>query len=115
MSVRMGRLLTRFKSSRPDVISKTLQISVISLYFWGSGVHCPRFFEIRKVCCLMTSDVMLRDVSETDLEIFFDHQRDPAANHMAAFTAKDPADRTAHSQMGQNTWRRFHHETDYFV
>jgi len=43
----------------------------------------------------MTSDVMLRDVSERDLEIFFEHQRDPAANHMAAFTAKDPADRTA--------------------
>ena len=43
----------------------------------------------------MTSDVMLRDVSERDLEIFFEHQRDPAANDMAAFTAKDPADRTA--------------------
>ena len=43
----------------------------------------------------MTSDVMLRDVSQRDLEIFFEHQRDPAANHMAAFTAKDPADRTA--------------------
>jgi len=43
----------------------------------------------------MTSDVMLRDVSERDLEIFFEQQRDPAANHMAAFTAKDPADRTA--------------------
>ena len=43
----------------------------------------------------MTSDVMLRDVSERDLEIFFEQQRDPAANHMAAFTAKDPADRMA--------------------
>ena len=43
----------------------------------------------------MTSDVMLRDVSERDLESFFEHQQDPAANHMAAFTAKDPADRTA--------------------
>src|SRR6516165_3848585 len=43
----------------------------------------------------MTSDVMLRDVSERDLEIFFEQQRDPAANYMAAFTAKDPADRTA--------------------
>jgi RimJ/RimL family protein N-acetyltransferase len=43
----------------------------------------------------MTSDVMLRDVSERDIETFFEYQRDPAANHMAAFTAQDPADRTA--------------------
>jgi RimJ/RimL family protein N-acetyltransferase len=43
----------------------------------------------------MTSDVLLRDVTEADLPIFFEQQRDPAANHMAAFTAKDPADREA--------------------
>ena len=43
----------------------------------------------------MTSDVLLRDVTETDLPIFFEQQRDPAANQMAAFTAKDPADREA--------------------
>lgn len=38
---------------------------------------------------------MLRDVTEDDLLIFFEQQLDPAANHMAAFTAKDPADRDA--------------------
>ena len=43
----------------------------------------------------MTSDVLLRDVTEADLPIFFDQQREPAANQMAAFTAKDPADREA--------------------
>ena len=43
----------------------------------------------------MTSDVLLRDVTEGDLPIFFEQQRDPAANQMAAFTAKDPADREA--------------------
>src|SRR5262245_21034955 len=50
-----------------------------------------------KVCreCLMTSDVLLREVTEGDLPIFFEQQRDPAANRMAAFTAKDPADRAA--------------------
>jgi hypothetical protein len=42
MRVRMGRMLTPFKSSRPDMISKTLQISVISLYSGGSKVHCYR-------------------------------------------------------------------------
>src|SRR6516165_7767114 len=65
------------------------------LVFWGFRSSLSPFFEIRKVCCLMTNDVMLRDVSERDLEIFFEHQRDPAANHMAAFTAKDPADISA--------------------
>src|SRR5262249_42998010 len=43
----------------------------------------------------MTSDVLLREVAEGDLPIFFEQQRDPAANRMAAFTAKDPADRVA--------------------
>lgn len=43
----------------------------------------------------MTTDVLLRDVTEGDLPIFFEQQLDPAANRMAAFTAKDPADRAA--------------------
>jgi RimJ/RimL family protein N-acetyltransferase len=43
----------------------------------------------------MTSDVLLRDVAEADLPIFFEQQQEPAANQMAAFTAKDPADREA--------------------
>src|SRR5207249_10921018 len=30
-----------------------------------------------------------------DLPIFFEHQRDPAANYMAAFTARDPTNRDA--------------------
>ncbi len=43
----------------------------------------------------MTSGVLLREVREADLPAFFEQQLDPAANHMAAFTAKDPADRDA--------------------
>lgn len=39
--------------------------------------------------------IHLREVQPTDLPIFFDHQRDPLAVHMAAFTAKDPDDRAA--------------------
>jgi RimJ/RimL family protein N-acetyltransferase len=38
------------------------------------------------------SDIMLREVTEDDLVIFFEQQQDPAANWMAAFTAKDPTD-----------------------
>ena len=41
------------------------------------------------------SSFLLRDVVEEDLPIFFDYQFDPQANYMAAFTAKDPADRAA--------------------
>jgi RimJ/RimL family protein N-acetyltransferase len=35
------------------------------------------------------SDVILRDVTEGDLPIFFEHQMDPDANQMAAFPARD--------------------------
>ncbi|MBA2781547.1 MAG: GNAT family N-acetyltransferase [Rubrobacteraceae bacterium] len=41
------------------------------------------------------NNISLRDVTEDDLPTFFDHQRDPGANHMAAFTARDPEDRVA--------------------
>src|SRR5947209_3556570 len=40
-----------------------------------------------------TTEIILRDVTETDLRIFFEYQRDPAANYMAAFTARDATDR----------------------
>jgi RimJ/RimL family protein N-acetyltransferase len=45
----------------------------------------------------MTSpgSVQLRDVVDADLPIFFEHQRDPVANHMLAFNPRDPADREA--------------------
>jgi len=39
--------------------------------------------------------ILLRDVVDSDLPIFFEHQLDPEANHMAAFTGGDPADRDA--------------------
>jgi RimJ/RimL family protein N-acetyltransferase len=38
----------------------------------------------------MNHDVVLRDVVESDLLIFFEHQKDPDAIFMAAFTTKDP-------------------------
>src|ERR1700730_10727135 len=42
-----------------------------------------------------TYEVLLRDVMSSDLPIFFEQQLDSDANHMAAFTAKDPTDRDA--------------------
>src|SRR5687767_13950541 len=35
------------------------------------------------------NDVRLREVTEDDLPVFFEHQRDPEANRMAAFPARD--------------------------
>lgn len=43
----------------------------------------------------MTSRILLRDVAESDLPIFYQQQLDPVANTMAAFTPKDPTDRDA--------------------
>jgi RimJ/RimL family protein N-acetyltransferase len=34
-------------------------------------------------------------VTESDLPVFFEQQRDPDANYMAAFTSRDPNDRDA--------------------
>src|SRR5258708_37916755 len=38
---------------------------------------------------LLTSDICLRDVIDSDLPILFEQQRDPDANQMAAFPARD--------------------------
>ncbi len=43
----------------------------------------------------MSGEVVLRDVADGDLPIFFEQQQDPDANWMAAFTAKDPANQDA--------------------
>ena len=37
----------------------------------------------------MTIDVKLREVEQSDLPVFFEQQRDPLANQMAAFPARD--------------------------
>ena len=41
-------------------------------------------------------DLLLRDVTEDDLAVFFEHQREPEANRMAAFAARDWEGFTAH-------------------
>jgi RimJ/RimL family protein N-acetyltransferase len=38
---------------------------------------------------LMSGEVVLRDVTKDDLPVFFEHQREPDANRMAAFPARD--------------------------
>lgn len=43
----------------------------------------------------MAARIELREVTLGDLEVFFRNEQDPEAIRMAAFTSKDPADRTA--------------------
>ena len=40
-------------------------------------------------------EVQLRPVAPADLPLFFAHQRDPVASHMAAFGSATPDDRVA--------------------
>ncbi|GAB3549101.1 GNAT family N-acetyltransferase [Arthrobacter tumbae] len=46
--------------------------------------------------------ITLRAVESTDLDEFFSHQLDPSANHMAAFSAKNPSDRGVFDLHWQN-------------
>lgn len=47
-------------------------------------------------------NIMLRNVIEDDLPIFFKHQQNHEANHMAAFTSKDPSIGMASLHTGTN-------------
>ena len=44
----------------------------------------------------MANEIRLRDVEQSDLPIFFQQQRDPEANQMANFPARDEAAFNAH-------------------
>lgn len=43
----------------------------------------------------MSNELLLRNVVNDDLPIFFEYQLDQEANYMAAFTAKDPTNQEA--------------------
>jgi RimJ/RimL family protein N-acetyltransferase len=51
-----------------------------------------------KRCKLLSMTGVLRDVLESDLPVFFEHQRDPEATHMADFPARDREAFDAHWQ-----------------
>jgi RimJ/RimL family protein N-acetyltransferase len=53
-------------------------------------------------------DVILREVHDSDLPVFFRQMNDPEALRMAAFTAEDPADWTAFDAH----WRRIRSSSD---
>ena len=47
----------------------------------------------------MTDEVILREVEDSDIAIFFEQQRDPEGFRMAGFSATDPTDRDAYMAM----------------
>jgi RimJ/RimL family protein N-acetyltransferase len=59
----------------------------------------------------LISDIVLRAVAETDLPILFEYESDPVAVHMAAFTAKNPADRNAFNEH----WRKILSDPEIIV
>jgi RimJ/RimL family protein N-acetyltransferase len=59
----------------------------------------------------MTGEILLRDVIEADLPVFFEQQLDPEANYMAAFTRKDAADKDAFMLH----WARILGDEDIFI
>jgi RimJ/RimL family protein N-acetyltransferase len=50
-------------------------------------------------------DLHLRATNTVDIPVFFEEQIDPVANHMAAFTAKDPTDRTGFTEHWERALR----------
>ena len=42
--------------------------------------------------------IHLREVHDEDIPLFFEHQRDAKARHLAAFTSADPDDREAYDE-----------------
>ncbi len=59
----------------------------------------------------MPHPIELRDVKKSDLPVFFEQQRDPAANQMAAFTSRDPEDVEAF----EAHWSRMHDDDTIVV
>lgn len=56
-------------------------------------------------------DIRLRDVIDADIEVFFEHQLDPAAIQMAAFTLPNPIDRQAFN----TRWARLRANPGIFI
>jgi RimJ/RimL family protein N-acetyltransferase len=69
----------------------------IVMYFAGHDInHFRQIESIRRAVSNPTSTVSLRDVQESDLPAFYEHQRDPEATEMAAFPSRDWDAFTAH-------------------
>jgi RimJ/RimL family protein N-acetyltransferase len=59
----------------------------------------------------MADELILRDMIDADIDVFFAQQLDPEANQMAAFTVPDPVDEAAF----RHRWQRIRNETAIVV
>lgn len=59
----------------------------------------------------MSTDIHLRELMSSDLDLFFEFQLDSEANHMAAFVADNPTDRAAFDAH----WRRIQEDSSVVV
>lgn len=50
----------------------------------------------------LTVQIHLRQIVESDLEVFFEHQRDKEANYLVGFGAKNPDDKAAFMEKWKN-------------
>ena len=92
-----GRLLARHEFALCGVRFLALHYD-ISCRDWGLGCREPlvrgrwvhyHVFMASSARRPSVGDVLLRDVEESDLPFFFEHQLDPEATRMAAFSARD--------------------------
>lgn len=92
-----------------DVAVEDLHNEIERMCELGASIHresdeytVMKDSEGNQFCLVEKSGVSLRDATEDDLPVFFEFQLGAEANHMAAFTAKDPADKDAFMEH----WRR---------
>ena len=64
----------------PVLVVESADITVVDVSFWRNA---------------LLHAIILRDLTESDLPILFEHQNDPEASRMAAFLSRDPSDREA--------------------
>ncbi len=80
----LGGGIPLFGPMRRDV-----RLRHVSTRRYPSGFVQSEYLVPARVPCRMGRDVHLRDVTEADLPVFFEHQRDPDGVRMAAFTSRD--------------------------
>jgi RimJ/RimL family protein N-acetyltransferase len=76
----------------PDLTSVQRAIDNIAWHEYGHALSATRARALTRGRLLM--DVSLREVRDDDLPVFYSDFNDPEGIRMAAFTAKDPSDRT---------------------
>jgi [ribosomal protein S5]-alanine N-acetyltransferase len=86
----LGRGLPLFKN-----ISDKINLRLLKTKTFGCGAVAFYYEQKKKNSKI---EIVLRKTEIADLEFLFEFQLDQEANHLAAFTSKDPADKSAYIQ-----------------